>query len=310
MTRMAAVIVALTLAGCAGAPVVSEHPPLEEPLVPIARTDRPVIAFVLGSGAARGFAHVGALKALDEAGIRADIVVGTSAGSLVGALYAGGIRGDALVDMALAVQRRQLMDLAFPRRGFFDGDKIESYVNQALQGRPIEELELLFVAVATELRTGTLTAFNRGDTGLAVRASCSVPAVFHPTAIEGHEYVDGSLVSPVPVRVARSLGADVVIAFDVSTQPTEREVGSTAAIATQAFIVMAGTIAKEETKLADVVVQPNLAGIRVADLSARERAIAAGEDAARAALPEIRRMIEQKTAAKTQAALSPGITRQ
>src|SRR5213078_397574 len=115
-------------------------------------------------------------------------------------------------------------------------------------------------------------------------ASCSVPAVFHPTAIEGHEYVDGSLVSPVPVRVARSLGADVVIAFDVSTEP---EVGSTAAIATQAFIVMAGTIAKEETKLADVVVQPNLAGIRVADLSARERAIAAGEDAARAALPEI-----------------------
>jgi NTE family protein len=308
MARIAAAIVALVLAGCAGAPVTPEHPPLAEPLVPIASADRPVIAFVLGSGAARGFAHVGALKVLDAAGIRPDVVVGTSAGSLVGALYAGGIRGDALVDMALAVQRGQLVDLAFPRRGFIDGEKLESYVNQALQGRPIEQLELPFVAVATELRTGTLTAFNRGNTGMAVRASCSVPAVFHPTPIEGHEYVDGSLVSPVPVRVARSLGADLVIAIDVSMQPTERELGGTAAMVTQTFVVMASTIAKEETKLADVVVRPNLAGISVADLSARGRAIAAGEEAARAAIAEIRRLIEQKIAAKTQAAaLSPGI---
>jgi NTE family protein len=143
---------------------------------------------------------------------------------------------------------------------------------------------------------------------MAVRASCSVPAVFHPTPIEGHEYVDGSLVSPVPVRVARSLGADLVIAIDVSMQPTERELGGTAAMVTQTFVVMASTIAKEETKLADVVVRPNLAGISVADLSARGRAIAAGEEAARAAIAEIRRLIEQKIAAKTQAAaLSPGI---
>jgi NTE family protein len=304
MARIAAAIVAVALAGCAGAPVTLEHPPLAEPLVPVTRTDRPVIAFVLGSGAARGFAHVGALKVLDDAGIRPDLVVGTSAGSLVGALYAGGVRGDALVDMALAVQRGQLVDLTFPKRGFIDGDKLQAYVNQALRGQLIEQLELPFVAVATELRTGRLTAFNRGDTGMAVRASCSVPAVFHPTPIEGYEYVDGSLVSPVPVRVARSLGADLVIAFDVSMQPTERELGSTRAMVTQAFVVMASTIAKAETQLADVVVQPDLAGISVADLSARGRAIAAGEEAARAALPEIRHLIEQKTAAKSEAALA------
>lgn len=304
MGRVAAAIVAFALAGCAGAPVTLEHPPRAEPPASLARADRPVIAFVLGSGAARGFAHVGALKALDDAGIRADLVVGTSAGSLVGALYAGGIRGDALVDKALAVQRAQLVDLTFPKRGFIDGDKLQSYVNQALRGQLIEQLELPFVAVATELRTGTLTAFNRGDTGMAVRASCSVPAVFHPTPIDGHEYVDGSLVSPVPVRVARSLGADLVIAFNVSMQPTERELGSTTAMVTQAFVVMESTIAKEETQLADVVVQPDLAGISVADLSARGRAIAAGEEAARAALPEILRLIAQKTAAKTEAALA------
>jgi NTE family protein len=303
MVRIAAAVVALGLAGCAGAPVARE-PPLAGPLVPIERADRPVIAVVLGSGAARGFAHVGALKALDDGGIPIDLIVGTSAGSLVGAFYAGGIRGDALVDMALAVQRGQLVDLRFPKRGFIDGDKLQAYINQSLGNRTIEQLELPFVAVATELRTGTLTAFTRGDTGIAVRASCSVPAVFHPTSIEGHEYVDGSLVSPVPVRVARSLGADIVIAVDVSMQPTERRAfGNPAALVTQAFVVMAGTIAKEETKLADVVVQPDLAGISVADLSARERAIAAGEQAARAALPDIRRLIAEKAAAKSEAAL-------
>ena len=303
MIRTAAALVVLALAGCAGAPVL-EHPPRAVPPAPIVRADRPVIAFVLGAGAARGFAHVGALKVLDEAGIRADLVVGTSAGSLIGALYAGGVRGPALVERALAVQRKQLVDLTLPRRGFIDGDKIQAYVNEALEGRLIEQLDLPFVAVATELRTGTLVAFNRGDTGMAVRASCSVPAVFHPTPIDGHEYVDGSLVSPVPVRVARALGADIVIAFDVSMQPTERELGSTTAMVTQAFVVMASTIAREETQLADVVLLPDLAGVSVADLSARGRAIAAGEDAARAALPEIVRLIAQKSAAKTEAALA------
>ncbi len=215
MLRKAAVAIALMLAGCAGAPVAPEHPPRAEPAVAAARSERPLIAFVLGAGAARGFAHAGALKVLDDAGIRADIVIGTSAGSLVGALYAGGIRGQALVDMALAVQRNQLLDFVLPHRGFIDGSRIQSYVNQSLHSRLIEQLDVPFVAVATDLKTGALVAFNRGDTGMAVRASCSVPAVFQPTSIEGREYVDGSLVSPLPVRLARSLGADIVIAINV-----------------------------------------------------------------------------------------------
>jgi len=309
MARIATVIVALLLVGCAGAPVVPEHPPRAEPLAPVTQADRPVIAFVLGSGAARGFAHVGALKAFDDAGIQADLVVGTSAGSVVGALYAGGIRGDALVEMARALERKQILEFVLPKRGFIDGDKLQSYVDQSLQGRLIEQLELPFVAVATELKTGTLTAFNRGDTGMAVRASCSVPAVFRPAQIEGREYVDGGSVSPVPVRVARSLGADIVIAINVSRHPSEpRDLSRTTDVITQIFIVMEDAIAKEETKLADIVVQPDLTGIRAADLSARDRAIAAGEEAARAALPEIRRLIEQKSAAKA-AALGAGTGR-
>jgi NTE family protein len=307
MLRKTTAVVTLLLAGCAGAPVAPEHPPRAEPLVAEAVSDRPRIAFVLGAGAARGFAHAGALKVLDDAGIRADIVVGTSAGSLVGALYAGGIRGQALIDMALAVQRKQLVDLVLPHRGFIDGDKIQSYVNQSLHSRLIEQLDVPFVAVATDLKTGALVAFNRGDTGMAVRASCSVPAVFQPTSIEGREYVDGSLVSPLPVRLARSLGADIVIAINVGLHAEQSPVDSERQLVTQAFVVMAASIAREETKVADVVLQPDLTGVRLADLSARGRAIAAGEQAARDALPEIERIIALKSAPKVEGALAAGL---
>src|SRR5262249_23067067 len=255
---LAAPATAVAFVGCAGAPPALEHPPRAEISSPIAHAERPVIAFVLGAGAARGFAHAGALKVLDDAGIRADIVVGTSAGSLVGALYAGGIRGDALVEKALAVQRGELLEFVFPRRGFIDGDRLQSYVARSLNGRLIEQLELPFVAVATDLKTGALTAFNRGDTGMAVRASCSVPAFFQPTSIAGREYVDGSLVSPLPVRIARALGADIVIAINVGLHAEQSSVDSERELVTQAFVVMAASIAREETKVAHVLLHPDL----------------------------------------------------
>lgn len=292
---------ALAIAACANLPPAPpEHPPRAEPLAPLATAQRPLIAFVLGGGGARGFAHTGVLKVLDDAGIRAGLVVGTSAGSLVGALYAGGIRNHELVETALAVQRAELVDFVFPNRGFVDGDRLQAYINEKLHGRTIEQLEIPFVAVATDLRSGGLVAFNRGDPGMAVRASCSVPVVFQPTMIEGREYVDGGLVSPVPARVARALGADLVIAVDVSRQPADRsDFGSTTALLTHAFVVMEHSIAQEETKLADVVIRPDLAKVTATDLGNRSQAIAAGEEAARAALPQVRRLIAQKTAAAT-----------
>src|SRR5712691_4074071 len=298
---IAAFVLALSLgiAGCASLPP-PEHPPSAEALVLARKADRPLIAFVLGGGGARGFAHTGVLKVLDEAGIRADLVVGTSAGSMVGALYAGGIRNDELVETALAVQREELVDFVFPHRGFIEGNRLQTYIDKALSGRLIEQLDIPFVAVATELGTGRLVAFTRGDTGMAVRASCSVPVVFQPTAIRGSEYVDGALVSPVPVKVARELGADLVIAVDVSRQPAEQKgLDSTAAMLSQAFVVMEHALAQEETKLADVVIRPDLAKVRPTDLAARGQAIAAGEDAARAALPQIRSLIAERTANRT-----------
>jgi NTE family protein len=298
----AAIVLALSLgiAGCASLPPPPEHPPSAEPLVLIRNADRPLIAFVLGGGGARGFAHAGVLKVLDDAGIRADLVVGTSAGSAVGALYAGGIRNNELVEAALAVQREELVDFVFPHRGFIEGNRLQTYIDKALNGRSIEQLDIPFVAVATELATGRLVAFTRGDTGMAVRASCSVPVVFQPTTILGSEYVDGGLVSPVPVKVARAFGADLVIAVDVSRHPEEqKELASTALLLTHAFVVMEHALAQEETKLADVVIRPDLAKVPATDLAARGRAIRAGEDAARAALPRIRRLIAERTVTRS-----------
>jgi NTE family protein len=295
MIRGAGVVLALALAGCAGLEPAPLHPPRAEALATLAAAGRPTIAFVLGGGGARGFAHAGVLKVLDDAGIRADLVVGTSAGSIFGALYAGGIRNRELVETALGVQSEQVVDYVFPNRGFIDGERLQAFVDQALRGRRIEQLDLPFVAVATDLRSGARAAFNRGDTGMAVRASCSVPAVFQPTTIEGREYVDGGLVSPVPVEVARRMGADVVIAVVVSRQPGDAgALNGTIRILNQAFVIMEHTIAGREIGLADVVIRPDLSGVLVTDLGARERAIRAGTEAAIAALPEIRRTIEAR----------------
>ena len=297
-----AIVLALSLeiAGCASPPLAPEHPPRAEPLVLTRKADRPLIAFVLGGGGARGFAHTGVLKVLDDAGIRADLVVGTSAGSLVGALYAGGIRNNELVETALAVQREELIDFVFPHRGFIEGNRLQAYIDKALKGRLIEQLDIPFVAVATELASGRLVAFTRGDAGMAVRASCSVPVVFQPTVIRGSEYVDGGLVSPVPVKIARESGADLVIAVDVSRQPDEHKgLGTSAAMLGHAFVVMEHALAQEETKLADVVIRPDLAKVPATDLAARGQAIKAGEDAARAALPQIRSLIAERTVTRS-----------
>ncbi|MGE5242204.1 MAG: patatin-like phospholipase family protein [Bacteroidota bacterium] len=286
-----------SLAGCATvAPAVpAARQASAAPLAPIKRTDHPVVVIVLSGGAARGFAHTGVLRVLDENGIKPDAIVGTSAGSVVGALYAGGIRGDALVEAALELQREQVIEFTYPNRGFVNGQRLQEYIDRRLGDRPIGRLDLPFVAVATDLGNGRLVAFNRGDTGTAVRASSSVPAVFQPLDMDGREYVDGGLVSPVPVRVARALGADIVIAVDVTHQPTAaKKFDSTGALMAQSLIIMEHALADNELKDADVVIRPDLSEAPSVSFNLRAEVVAAGERAARAALPRIRALIEAK----------------
>ena len=260
------------------APVVVKPPPRP-----------PKVALALGGGAARGFAHVGVIKALEAQGIVADIVVGTSAGSLVGALYAGGLNGFELQRLALQMDEAAIADWASPlaSRGLLKGEALQNYVNASLRQRPIEALPRKFAAVATDLASGSLVAFERGNTGMAVRASSAVPGVFMPVPIAGREYVDGGLVSPVPARTARRLGADVVIAVDISAKPDFQPTSSTTEVLMQTFSIMGQSIAQWELGEADVVIRPALAATRSTDFAARHLSILEGETAAAAQLPAV-----------------------
>ncbi len=281
LRTFAAAAFALLLAACAASPRKVETPPA-------VAAPPPKIALVLGGGAARGYAHVGVIKTLEANGIRPDIIVGTSVGSVVGALYAAGYSGFELQRLALAMDDAMVSDWSLPDRGFIKGEALQNYVNTVLSNRPIEKLARTLAIVATDLQTGEAVVFRSGNTGMAVRASSSVPGVFQPVRINGHEYVDGGLVSPVPVSIARSLGADVVIAVDVSNKPRNGRTASSLDVLLQTFNIMGQSIASHELLQADVVIRPNIDGVGGTDFQGKHLAILEGEKAAAESLPLLR----------------------
>lgn len=256
----------------------------------------PRIGLALGGGAARGFAHVGVIQVLEEAGISAQLVAGTSAGSLVAALYASGKKGEELQKIAVSMDEATIADWTLPlfNRGMLRGEALAKYVNTQVQARLIEDMPLPLGIVATDLKTGVGVVFQRGDTGTAVRASSAVPAVFQPVRISGNDYVDGGLYSPVPVRAARSMGAELVVAVDISSPPEGAVTDGTLQVLLQTFSIMGKSINTLELKDADVVVRPALLGVSSADFTARKRSIEAGRIAMQAALPQLRAAIAAK----------------
>lgn len=259
------------------------------------QAEHPVLALVLGGGASRGFAHVGVIKALEKQGVRPDIVVGTSAGSFVGALYAGGYDAVALEVIALGMERDQLRDVIFPDRGFVKGELLQDFINQYLDNRSIEALPRRYAAVATDLQSGALMVFNRGNTGMAVRASSSIPGLFQPVRIAGRDYVDGGLVSPVPVRVARKMKPDLVIAVDVSLRPDNAtEIRDILDVLSQSINIMGKELGQAEMHEADVVIRPDVSEIGTADFASRKLAIEMGEKAAEENLPRILALLRER----------------
>jgi NTE family protein len=285
-TRMArSLLLVLFLTACSTpSPVIS--PPGPAPLA--VAPPVPKIALALGGGAARGFAHIGVIKALEAQGIVPDFIVGTSAGSLVGALYAGGASGFDLQRMALAMDDAIMTDWSLFGRGLIKGEALQEFVNAALTNRPIEKLPRSLAIVSTDLQSGEPMVFRSGNTGMAVRASSSVPGIFQPARINGRDYVDGGLVAPVPVRIARSLGADIVIAVDISAQPREQKTASSFEMLLQTFAIMGQSILAHELKQADVVVRPNIGRISGTDFQSKHLAILEGERAAQAQVAAIK----------------------
>jgi len=285
----------------ASAPTPAQTPPAPEkaPAIeapPVVRLP-PKLGLALGGGAARGFAHIGVIQVLEEAGLRPDFVAGTSAGSVVAALYASGKTGAQLQQIGESMEEAAITDWTLPvfNSGLMRGDALAKYVNQQVGGRSIENMAVPLGIVATDLYSGEMMVFQRGNTGLAVRASSAVPALFQPVKISGRSYVDGGLVSPVPVRAARLMGAQVVLAIDISSPPDSSGADGTIAVLLQTASIMGKSINVFELKEADVVVRPDLREVSSADFSSRKKAIEAGRRAMLESLPQLRAAMLVKT---------------
>ncbi len=249
------------------------------------------IAVVLGAGCARGFAHIGVLKVLESHKVPINIVVGTSAGSLVASIYAAGFNAFQIQQMAMNIQKDDVIDYILPDNGFIKGEKLENFVNKTVNGLPLEKMKIPLRVVATDIRTGEEAVFATGNTGWAVRASCSVPGVFQPVQIGKKTYVDGGVVSPVAVNAARQAGADVVIAVDISAGVSGATPQGTVDTILQAIDIMYARIAEMQMKSADVAVRPRVGYIGAADFDKRYEAILEGEKAATLAMPQIQKIL-------------------
>jgi len=296
LRRLLPLFATLLLSGCFHASKPVPPPIVAPPPVKLK------IGLALGGGAAKGFAHIGVIKMLEASGIHPDVVAGTSAGSVVGALYASGMDAFALQQTAFGLDEAKIRDVRLFSGGLVQGQALQDYVNQLLHKQPIEQLKMPFAAVATELETGTRTVFVRGNAGRAVRASSSIPGVFEPVEIHGKHYVDGGVVSPIPVDAARQLGADFVIAVDISAAPDGSNPQGMMNIVGQSIDIMGRQLAAQESARADVVIRPDLRGIGRTDFEQKNQAILQGEKAALAAIPAIRAKLAAMVAARQAAA--------
>ena len=276
------VFLVLTLVACATVP-----PPV--PPKPA------IIAVVLGGGGSKGFAHIGVLKVLEAQKIPIHMVVGTSAGSLVGSLYASGKTAFELQGIAMKMEADNVIDYDWKiwKGGLIKGEKLENFINLNIQNTPIEKLKISFYAVATNAATGEEVVFARGNTGMAVHASCSVPGVFQPFKIGNSTYMDGGVVSPVAVDVARRNGADIVIAVDISGGINTDVPDGIIDTMRKSLSIMYARIAEYQIKNADIVIRPNMKNIGSTDMNKFNEAIFEGEKAASAKMPEIQKIIDR-----------------
>jgi len=258
----------------------------------------PKIGLALGGGGARGFAHIGVLRVLEQEKIPIDVVVGTSVGSLIGALYCDQGRVLDAEYLALTVEEEDLFDYrAFSlfSGGLVKGERLEKFLRANLKHASIEAMKVPFAAVAVDLELGTTAVFRSGPVAPAVHASCSIPGVFTPTRIGDRLYVDGGVTNPVPVSVARDLGGEVVIALSIPPPTRKPPSKNPIAIAYHSISIMTAELGRLRAAEADVVVEIEAGSIDFDDFSQKKRLIEVGEEAARAALPAIRAAIDAHT---------------
>lgn len=287
MKRLAGVLVVVILgAACAAS---RSTPPASGSMATV--VEPPRVGLALGGGGARGFAEVGVLRVLEQEKVPVDVVVGTSVGSLIGALYADSGRVIDLEFLALELDEEDIFDtslLSLFSGGLVKGERLERFLGTHLKHSNIEEMPVRFAAVAVDLRTGVPMVFERGPVARAVHASCAIPGVFVPVEIDGVTYVDGGVVDPVPAGVARRLGAEVVIAVSIPAAVQGEPPRNPIQVAMHASAIRSAEIARLRASEADVVITPEVGDVGYDDFSQKKRLIDAGIAAAEAAMPAIR----------------------
>jgi NTE family protein len=284
-----AIAAAMLLASCAGG--IAEYNGADAPhFVPYAADQKPRLALVLGAGGPRGFAHIGVLKVMEENGIEPDLVVGASVGAMLGSLYANRVSALEMERIALELDPTRFIGISVS--GFKgNGDAVEQFVFDHTNGRTLDMFARKLVVTAARKGDNALTVFNRGNTGAAVRASSATPRQFMPVRIRDVEYIDGDEAEPVPIRIARELGAEVVIAVDVSAHVSAIPPNAPPAWAVRDRARAAKVAA--QSAFGDVVIHPDLGYYADIREPYRRMCIARGEAAARAALPKIREALSR-----------------
>jgi NTE family protein len=276
----------LFLWGCAAAPTA------KEPKRP------PKVALVLGGGAARGFAHVGVIRALEQEKIPVHLIVGTSVGSLIGALYASDPNSFNLEWLSFTIEKDDIFDYSviYSKMGPVQGDRLEKFIQTKVKIKNIEQMKIPFYAVATDLNEGKTWVFEKGSVAKAVRASCSIPGIFTPLEMNGRTYVDGGVTNNLPVDIARAKGADIIIAVSLS-KPSNSNIqfNSLLDVILQSIDIMGRELVTYKSRGYDVLIEPAVGDVGMTDFSQKKRLMDAGLQAARQALPRIKKMIMDKS---------------
>lgn len=275
----------------------------EEPCYqcPIPKYDRIRVAFVLGGGGAKGMAHVAVLEELLKAGIKPDLIVGCSAGAIVGALYADQLDIAWVKNLLMTQKRENIINfsLSFLPFGLSDGNALQDFLLSNLKSHKFEDLKIPFIAVATNLQYGTLTAFGSGPLEPALRASSCIPGVFVPTKIQNQYFVDGGVIDNVPAEIARQLGAEYVIAVELQTDLDKDSPTNVLGIVKRSLEISLHNQTNHSRKYASYVIQVPLTGIGTLDDGVNEIVYAQGKKAADYAIPRILKHMPEELRPKT-----------
>lgn len=256
--------------------------------------ERLKIGLALGAGAARGLAHIGVLQVLEEEKIPIDLVVGTSIGSLIGAFYAAGNDLYMLGRLAEHLQWKHLADFTFCKNGLINGKEFFDFICLLTQNKQFTDLDLPFAAVATDIESGEEVVLQEGLVAKAVRASISVPGIFTPVQIDNRLLVDGAVVSNLPVKATKQLGADVVIAVDVAGDLKANRTSNIVEIILQTISIMDYEIAKLKATEADFIIRPAVGDMAVTAIHRSQECISLGREATLQALPQIQQLLRNK----------------